>query len=567
MKINGDHMNIENKKNISKVVKREIILTIISVVVLVSFFSLFTYAFFMDIKETDVNVLNYGDLTLEFCVDASCDSNIENIGRTIGTDENGDPVSMYPQSELEALENVPYIFKVTNTGDYKQTIKIKLMKKENPELHSNYSDYRELDLQYLNLSFSELGLEVQTMPYQEFDGILDTIVLEPNEERIYNLWLWIKEDAPNSIQGSYFIADISLTGEYEVERGTLTQTILADNIPQSDAGISFGSTSAEDGTVGLYYTSDLTKTEGGKVVYYYRGAVENNYVIFGTHQTETKVVRGYFTSTSAEYDLFDTVLDCRTSFYFDNTYEKCEEVIIAELGDPICWRIVRTVEDGSVRLRYGGAAVVNGGEYTCPQTGESLQISGKRAHGENYKTSALKTVVEEWYKNTIYYKSDGLTVDTVVSNLIADTPYCNDMTGISSSFYDINFGAYNRLIDNKSPQYKCEDSTYGYTVAKGDLTYPIGLLTADEVAYAGGVYNKSNSSYYLYTGDQYWTMSPMAADSGDSSAAVIEASGDISLESAYNYPYSVIPVISLKNEATVKRGTGAYNDPYVINTD
>ncbi|MBQ3142481.1 MAG: hypothetical protein IJB82_03140 [Bacilli bacterium] len=505
-------MNIENKKNISKVIKREIILTIISVVVLVSFFSLFTYAFFMDIKETDVNVLNYGDLTLEFCVDASCDSNIENIGRTIGTDENGDPVSMYPQSELEALENVPYIFKVTNTGDYKQTIKIKLMKKENPELHGNYSDYRELDLQYLNLSFSELGLEVQTMPYQEFDGILDTIVLEPNEERIYNLWLWIKEDAPNSIQGSYFIADISLTGEYEVERGTLTQTILADNIPQSDAGISFGSTSASDGTNGLYYTSDTTKTENGEVVYYYRGAVANNYVVFGNY----------------------------------------------------CWRIVRTVEDGSVRLRYGGSPTQNGETYTCPQTGTAVNIGTDQVYNEdfddksyvNYKTSNIRTVIENWYR-------DNIAPHTSLTNLIADTPYCNDMSEPTTTN---RFGAYDRLYTNKSPQYKCPSSTYGYTVAKGDLTYPITLLTADEVAYAGGVYGQSNSSYYLYTNEYYWTMSPYYFRFSSATVFGVLSDGHLS-DYDVSGASAVVPVVSLKAEATVKRGTGLYNDPYVINTD
>ncbi|MBQ3142833.1 MAG: hypothetical protein IJB82_04930, partial [Bacilli bacterium] len=47
--------------------------------------------------------------------------------------------------------------------------------------------------------------------------------------------------------------------------------ILADNTAQSDAGISFGSTSAADGTNGLYYTSNTSKTENGEVVYYYRG--------------------------------------------------------------------------------------------------------------------------------------------------------------------------------------------------------------------------------------------------------------------------------------------------------
>ena len=52
-----------------------------------------------------------------------------------------------------------------------------------------------------------------------------------------------------------------------------------------------------------------------------------------------------------------------------------------------------------------------------------------------------------------------------------------------------------------------------YTVAvssKGNkaLTYPVGLITSDEVVYAGGFGGKANSTYWLYTNQNYWTMSP-----------------------------------------------------------
>ena len=294
---------------------------------------------------------------------------------------------------------------------------------------------------------------------------------------------------------------------------TLTEKILADNTVQSDAGISFGSTSAQDGTNGLYYTSDTSKTENGEVVYYYRGAVTNNYLVFGNY----------------------------------------------------CWRIVRTVEDGSVRLRYGGTPTQNGETYTCPQTGTAVNI-GKLAYNEdfddksyvNYKTSNIRTTVENWYRDNIYKNG----TNTKVTNLIADTPYCNDMSEPTTN----KFGAYNRLNTNKSPQYKCEDSTYGYTVAKGDITYPIALLTADEVAYAGAGCQKSNSSYYLNTNEWYWTMSPSNVVS--SYAYVFSVVSDGAL-SGYRVDTAraAVPAVSLKPEATVKRGTGLYNDPFVINTD
>ena len=260
---------------------------------------------------------------------------------------------------------------------------------------------------------------------------------------------------------------------------------------------------------GLYYTEDAT--EENERVYFYRGAVENNYAVFGN----------------------------------------------------ICWRIVRTVEDGSVRLRYGGTATKNGNTYTCPQTGTAVNIgmsvyhtSSTSSNDLNYKTSIIKNVIEDWYKENINFKSDGETKNISLTSLVADTPYCNDMT----------FGAKNRV--NSSPQYKCPSSTYAYTVAKGDLKYPVGLLTADEVAYAGAALLEyaDNETFYLYTGEGYWTMSPYMQVGSSYTLLSIDRRGLFGFGEA-TVSAAVYPVISLKNEAVVKKGTGLYNDPYVILTN
>ncbi|MBQ3142448.1 MAG: hypothetical protein IJB82_02975, partial [Bacilli bacterium] len=101
---------------------------------------------------------------------------------------------------------------------------------------------------------------------------------------------------------------------------------------------------------------------------------------------------------------------------------------------------------------------------------------------------------------------------------------------------------------------------------KGDLTYPVALLTADEVAYAGGVNYIVNSSYYLYTGEDYWTMSPYYFYVSNAFVFFVESGGHIS-GTYVDTALVAVPAVSLKPEATVERGTGAYNDPYVINTD
>ena len=353
------------------------------------------------------------------------------------------------------------------------------------------------------------------------EGTLETATIAPGVTQTYTMTVLFKETGSNqnSNMGAIFggVLQINSNGQYTTPQPSVANILFDLDAAQSDAGISFGSTSQADGTNGLYYTSDTTKTENGEVVYYYRGAVENNYLVFGNY----------------------------------------------------CWRIVRTVEDGSVRLRYGGTPTQNGDTYTCPQTGTAVNIASSQAYNTstnnksyvNYKTSAIRTVVENWYRDNIWKNG----ANTKVTNLIADTPYCNDMSEPTTTNL---FGAHDRLYTNKSPQYKCPSSAYGYTVAKGDITYPVGLLTADEVSYAGGVYNQVNFSYYLNTGQVYWTMSPYYFYSSGASVFRVAVMGNL-IDGAVDDTTArvAVPAVSLKPEATVKRGTGAYNDPYVINTD
>ena len=401
------------------------------------------------------------------------------------------------------------------------------------------------------------------------EGTLETATIAPGVTQTYTMTVLFKETGSNqnSNMGAIFggVLQINSNGQYKYTKPSVANVLFDFDTAQSAENLHYGYTSegkydplylqstmnledkietnyldeinldyniktlmgAEEEidttkiTNGLYYTEE--GTEGNERVYFYRGAVENNYLVFGNY----------------------------------------------------CWRIVRTVEDGSVRLRYGGAATQNGETYTCPQTGTAVNIASSQAYNTsynnksyaNYKTSDIRTTVENWYRDNIYKNG----TNTKVTNLIADTPYCNDMSERTSGSY-VYFGAYDRLHfsgnNPYNPQYKCPSSTYAYTVAKGDITYPVGLLTADEVAYAGGAYTPilSNSSYYLYTGESYWTMSPDSF--GGSYAYVLYVYSDGHLYHYYvNNTNAVVPAVSLKPEATVKRGTGAYNDPFVINTD
>src|SRR5699024_1280296 len=107
--------------------------------------------------------------------------------------------------------------------------------------------------------------------------------------------------------------------------------------------------------------------------------------------------------------------------------------------------------------------------------------------------------------------------DAGYSDKVADVIYCNDRqinttydTALGYGTNDTRYMARYRLHTNRSPILTCSQRNDAFTVddtskGNGVLTYPVGLITVDEVAMGGGDYTGSNSSYYLYTGNYYWT--------------------------------------------------------------
>ena len=123
-------------------------------------------------------------------------------------------------------------------------------------------------------------------------------------------------------------------------------------------------------------------------------------------------------------------------------------------------------------------------------------------------------------------------------------------------------------MEDKSPSFECQNESDLYTTSGSSqgnkaLTYPIGLISADEVAYAGGVYGISNNGYYLYTSQYYWTLSPFFYSSG---AWVFPVFQDGSLTGNFvDYAEGGIrPVINLKANVKITSGNGTSSNPYVI---
>lgn len=121
---------------------------------------------------------------------------------------------------------------------------------------------------------------------------------------------------------------------------------------------------------------------------------------------------------------------------------------------------------------------------------------------------------------------------------------------------NIYYAAYGRLNTNKSPSLSCTSSDI--------IAEPVGLITADEVAFAGGVYGQSNSSYYLHNNQVYWTMSPFSFNATSKVAVVfyVNSYGGLADWNVVNAG-GVRPVINLKAD-TKFQGNGTVDSPFEI---
>ena len=275
--------------------------------------------------------------------------------------------------------------------------------------------------------------------------------------------------------------------------------------------------------------------------------------------------------------------DYGTSYYYrgnvTNNYVK--------FGD-YYWRIIRINGDGSIRIIYDGtSAHANNDSSTDRQVGTSaynlyyddnayvgymygtVGSDSYEATHTNTNDSTIKVYLDNWYKTNIEDKG--------LSSYISDTLFCNDRTfnssnsgtgtGASVTYYRWSGGPWSSTSSRQYPRFTCSQQNDRFTVddeitGNGDLTYPIGLVTTDEVVLAGG-YSTNNYGYYLYTGNTYWTMSPNNFDGSTAFVRRVSSSGYASLSNYVYSSYGVRPTLNLIPDS-LKVGSGTADDPYIV---
>ena len=280
--------------------------------------------------------------------------------------------------------------------------------------------------------------------------------------------------------------------------------------------------------------------------------------------------------------LFKAQDDLGTSYYFrgavDNNWVKFGK---DSSGKDIYWRIIRINGDGSIRMIYTGTTaptestkVVMTGPGTQIGTSKFNSSTDKAEYvgymytsGQQYGTSTdstIKTTIDNWYAGTTLKDNPLVSKDQIFCN---DRSPSSTQTAAWTSTGWYSYGAYGRLVSNKTPTLKCPTASDKFTVnvskGNGSLTYPVGLITADEIAMAGGVNGSSNSSYYLYTNQNYWS-GPSYFNGSTTSAFefYVGFSGGINSYIVYS-DYGARPVISLSSKTKLS-GSGTYNDIYTV---
>ena len=430
--------------------------------------------------------------------------------------------------------------------------------------------------------------------------------------KYYNLTI-----SQSSLEGKSFTGKIYVTNHKCETSDGAALTILKNNggessITELDESEFANVTTASD--KGMYKKADDLGTS-----YYYRGAVNNNWVRFGKEPNKCM----YNNSEVLYAEIVGDELNIRKV----KNQEEClstnmcmsqgmygvginETLCQAAGGTPltekatfippdIYWRIIRINGDGSIRMIYSGTTAPTSATATV-MTGLGTQIStstfndnidkaeyvgyqyidgqqhgyGKcdganascTVNGNTVYNSTIKQAIDKWYAGTTL-KDNAL----VSQNQI----FCNDRSASStqtaawtSTGTQYYYGARGRLSESTSPVLTCPTASDKFTVntsnGNGALTYPVGLITADEVAMAGGVYGIANSSYYLYTNEYYWLGSPDSfISSGYARDFSVDLSGYFNNIGVNNNDNGARPVVSLSSKAKLS-GSGTYDDVYTV---
>ncbi|MBD9105386.1 cadherin-like beta sandwich domain-containing protein, partial [bacterium] len=290
---------------------------------------------------------------------------------------------------------------------------------------------------------------------------------------------------------------------------------------------------AEDGSEKIYNVNITRKREATSL----KNEIMKNKIITAnptltTSSNNTSDASGLYASTATNTG--------KPTYYFRGNVEN-NYVNFAGFT----WRIVRINEDGTIRIIMQDG-INNNARY-------QFNLNNSNYTHMYYSNSQVKPILENWYQTNIGSKLD------LAKNVVSGAYYCEQAKAKQSD--SATSGSATMTTYNKyTPDFKCSSDGNG----KGQVNASVGLLTYDEVVYAGGYTNQNNSNYYLNNPVIYWwTMSPDGFSGSFSNVWIVNSTGSVSDTYVVNSRH-LRPVLSLNADTQISDGDGSKENPFTI---
>ena len=531
-----------------------------------------------------------------------------------------------PTEDSDGMKNKPYSFSLVNNAvtDLKYTI---YLEDDADAKNQCGSDCELIPYSFIryNLSNDSNSLKIGNLSSPSTELYVGTIESKTTDK--FGLRLWLSIDADNSAMGKYYFGKLKVVlsqeDDYCIRNGftKLSDCMLVMNnhetsIEQAKQNIvakgipDFSKTAITD--EGLFMAED---DEGPS--YYYRGAVKNNYVSFAgfmwriirrngdgsvrliysgkkTNDTGKSVTIGnshyndnYWDPTYIGYkygDNFSLHESTEKMNYIWFTNNQKYNFGTGYIFDESTKKFSLTGNIQQLTWLDNHDEITKNGLYSCLNTdcnvvykivdyqSDTRMIVQPISYSSNSyldtvnnsKSSTVKIKVDNWYKNNLLN----------YTKYLADSTFCNDRNKMNDSGYLLTatstYASLYRLYSGRVPTLKCQNTKDKFKTTNVDATleYPVALITADEASMAGGVFGISNNSYYLYSNDYFWTMSPSYFAENYSTALVwrVDYSGNLNPWYGVMGNHTVRPVINLKQDVEIVSGDGTSIAPFKIKT-
>ena len=567
--------------------KKQIIITLIAIISLIVITVGVTYAFFNYAKEgTTDNVVKTGGITFLY-------TEVSGVGKGISLTE------AYPVADsigkVQVGEGKVFDFKVTSNIEMNSNISYQVTARKktgstlaNSAVKVYLTEVNGTEQELLLSKYSELD-QTDKVDSSKFDERILYEATVPantsNYEKNFRLRMWVSDDtdfSDGSMNDKTFTLTVNVYADGKVVTDNLDTTNTLDSITVSDCTLDpvFNSATteysctvknnvtsvnvnatatsskskvrglgakdlvegkntlpirviAEDGSEKIYNVN-ITRKAGATSL---KNEIMKNTVITAnptltTSSNNTTDASGLYKSTATNTG--------KATYYFRGNVENN---YVSFAGQT--WRIVRINEDGTIRIVMQDG--INNNKYI------KFNPNYNNYTYMYYSNSNAKTQLNSWYQANIGSKSD------LANKVVSGNYYCEQAKAKYDSSY--TSGSASMTVYSKyTPNFKCTTDGNG----KGQVSESVGLLSYDEVVYAGGYYCQSNSNYYLYNNSPFWTMSPAGFSGSYSTVWYVPAVVDDGRYNSVYNTYVLRPVINLTVNTQISDGDGTKENPFVV---